>query len=111
MPESASFGSEPRMCSRSKEWDSSGRCSAYPVLPLYCFSRNVNRIIGEGTYDFRVKLDKALCGYLSSSESPVISIWFARHRHEMFKASGRTDAIVQPSNDRIQEVVEATPRG
>jgi GNAT superfamily N-acetyltransferase len=26
-----------------------------------------------------------------------------RHRHEMFKASGRTDAIVQPSTDAFKE--------
>jgi GNAT superfamily N-acetyltransferase len=26
-----------------------------------------------------------------------------RHRHEMFKASGRTDAIVQPSTDAFRE--------
>jgi GNAT superfamily N-acetyltransferase len=29
-----------------------------------------------------------------------------RHRHEMFKASGRTDAIVQPSTDAFREWVK-----
>ena len=37
---------------------------------------------------------------------PVISAdldLICRHRHEMFKASGRTDAIVQPSTDAFKE--------
>ena len=43
---------------------------------------------------------------LAASYRPVMGgdlELICRHRHEMFKASGRTDAIVQPSTDAFRD--------
>ena len=76
------------------------------MLPLYCSSRNVkpNHWGSEVMTSGPDSTKRCVATY-----RPVIAgdlDLICRHRHEMFKASGRSDAIVQPSTNAFKDWVK-----